>query len=481
MAFANPTVTALGDISTAFRDVYLPQLLETMWLHSTALGRQFKPRKFNGATMEIQARTSHGHPVRTGRDLSIAFDQTKKFTTGSYVVTASETAASNDFSVNKASVRVSDYDLERAGVGEAIALDMVDRLYRDLLEGFSWKDGVYAQLNQQAVLALVNGTPKSNDATTYASANATVGTSGMRIKVDNGIFGAFKPGLRISIHNPATTRAYRTLDGTKYATFEVIDTNPDDFSVGLAAIDCGTDSATAEYLNYNTAFDMTSHTVADNDEIYILNEKYDGTTGLGYKSVGEWFNTGSTLYTRNRSTAVYRWMNPQVVAGSGGTISMTDFDKLCRVMGYVKPGTEGSAYTVSAPPEIIQALINDVFALVAPQAVMPTSATGGLLARYGFDGVVYHHHTFGAITFIEDHLAPSNRVRFLRVGDWERLHVHGPDGGVKMFPGTHGMFSRAVNSSGQPTNEWQADFTKTQTDICLAPNLQAELNNVTGV
>lgn len=490
MAYTNNAITALGDIDTVFRDVYWPGFLETVYLHGSETNRVFQPstRTFNGKTMEVQAATSHSHPWRAGRDIGVVFDVTKKFRSGSFILTASETEASMDFAVLRASVRVSDMELQRAADSAAIAVDVAERLAREITTGYNTKTAGLTHLSRQALIGLVNGAPVANDAIAYADCSAigSASSGGIRIKVDSGQFGIFKPGLRIGIHNPATTRAVRDANADHMAFFEIMDSNPYDFSVGLAPLPVEDDSeaaaqALAEYVAIDLTLDLSSNcTVADNDEIYVLGEKYNGTLGKGMNSLGEWFNAGSTLYTRNRSSAEYRWMNPLIFPGSGGAISMTDFNTVARGMGYEKPGSMGNPYVAIAPPEIVQGIINDIFADITPYSSIPTDGSS-IMARFGYDGVVYHHHTFGAIKIIEDALAPANKVRFLRLGDWERVKTPGHNP-FRVMPGNiSGMFSRAVNGSGSPTTEYQADFWAMDADICTAPRLQAELNNITGV
>lgn len=452
--------TFLTSVSNLVRQVYHDRF-EDMYEEFTRINKLFRPTKtpIDGDGWNIQVRSSNMHAARTNTDLNADFGTPRAYGVDTYKITLSETPSSND-------VRRLDLSLQKTWLD-------AHRAYTKKVSPESYSEALISQANQDidasmarhrymsvdSKLGDVNGTPKKNDRETYSACAAIATTGGARVQVDGGSLANFAAGMYLDRYTS------NTLDGQVYIT----DVNPSDQSVGMLALNAqGNPDST---VNMND--------IADNDSFYATGEK-----DKGLKSFGYWFSTpaaSESFFGRDRTSTTYRWLNPTRTGPSAERqFVKTDIDDLAISLSYVIGDSPMGAYLAIMTPELSQRYRNEIGNDVLIQ-FPSTEQKGDLIAQYGFDGELYRHPRLGRIVFEVDPLALPNKIRFLRVGDWEMFSPRGADQ-FTWLPGdnTGGNWYRMESSTpgNGKTTTIRMDGFLALADGCFLPRRQAEINNV---
>jgi hypothetical protein len=452
-------LTTTGD---AVREVYHDMFKQMHSRFGGKTNRLFQPskRKIDGDGINIQVQDSNAYPARFDTDVNPTFPTPRTFGADTYKVTLSETASDNDFSTIAGSVSVTHLDIKRKYTKESAATEFVNKTVSELLAHVGETTALHRHIGRSARVGLVNtAAPTQNDARLFASCSATPGVgTGVRFPVDTGSIAAFPRGLLLDNHDATT--------GAKTVTLWVTDYNPRDKSVGAWGVDSDG--------NPDSSVDLTD-LVGDNDVLYISGEK-----NKGLYSIGEWFaepGDSDDFFGQDRADADNRWLLPH----KSGPTSATAFhprylDDLCIELGYIDEDPDGG-YVALTTPELEQAFRD----AVGQDTIIPyptNAQKGKLLAQYGFDGNMFRHPTIGRIMLQADQFATPQKIRFLRVGDWETLYA--ADNGFEFLPGDTGGWYRqqAPDDSGRST-VYRMDGLCYMVDICLDPRRQAEIENVT--
>lgn len=451
--------TFLADASDLQREYYreLPLPEQYAWF-GKASNRHFSPskRRLDGNGFNIQVMAGGMHGARWTNDLNADFGTPRAFRGDKYKVTVSETAASNDVRRVNISLQTTWWDIKRRMRENQSAVDYAKELSEQAMKNMAMSMAVHRELDDTGKLADVNGTPKMNDRETYADCSAASTTGGARFQVDGGSLAALPANMHVDRYTG------NTLDGSLYIT----DYNPADTSVGTL----GTSSS---FPDGSTTINVND--LADNDSLYMSGEK-----GVAPKLKGYWFktpSTGESFFGEDRTAAGTRWLNIRRFGPSAATqLDETHLRDLHVKMAYVQEGGLQNAYAVTATPELQQRF----FDIVGQDKIIqfPTvEQTGKLIANYGFEGQVWRSPTLGRIVFEPDPLAPPNKIRGLRLGDWEQLNL----GEFEWMPGEIGHWRTMPSSTpgNGYTTTFRMDGLMACADICLRPNWQWELANVT--
>lgn len=451
--------TFLTGQSAAIRQFYHDSYAEMQNRFGGKTNRLFKPSKlvFQGDGVNVQVMSANMHGARFTNDANADFPKARAHTSNTYKVTFSETPSSNDFRRLGISLQVTHYDINRVYNKQIAADDFRERLISQSMSDNGEKTALHRQLDTTAKVALVNGTAKKNDAQALADCSAIGTSGGARFAIDNGSIAYLPANLLLDVY--ASGGAYRR-------TVIVTDYNPVDSSIGVY----GVDATEAGDSTVNVA------DIADNDELYISGEK-----NMGLNSLGQWFSTpssGESFYGKDRTTPTNRWMLPtKVPAASSSTLfTKAHIDLVSVAIGYIEEDPDGG-YVALTTPELDQRYRNEVgndILINWPSG----EAMGKLLANYGFDGSVYRHPTIGRIMLQADQFAPVNKVRFLKVGDWETLYPLSAT--FEWLVGDTGGWYRMTSSvpGGGKTTTYRMDGMISLADICRYPRRQAELNNI---
>lgn len=462
--FDNAT-TQLTTLSAAMRTFYHENFPAMHRRFGKKTNRLFQPSKLridgNGVVVQVSSGNLYGARVAT--DINGDFPTPRAHQADSYTVTLSEASASNHMRRMAISLQVTHLDIKRKTNSKAAAENFVKELVKQSMENIGESIALHRHLDSTAKVADINGTPKQNDNVLLADASATpAANTGARVAIDGGSIAALPAHLVLDSYT----------GNTKDGTVEVSDYNPRDNSVGLE--------------NYNTTTNAIDRTVslsylADNDSLYISGEKDQNILSLGH-----WFSTPSAsdnFFGKDRTAYNARWLRPH---RSGPTtarqFTKTDIDNASIELGYIAEETEGG-YVVLTTPELEQRYRNEIGNDVMIQ--FPNSEQKGrLIAQYGFDGNMYRHPHLGRVMLQSDPFAPANKIRFLRIGDWETLFAptDGGEHGFEWLPGAiGGMWYRMPSSTagGGDTTTYRADGMLIMCDICLDPRQQAEIINVT--
>lgn len=453
--------TFLTGQSAAIRQFYHDSYAEMQNRFGGKTNRLFRPSKlvFQGDGVNVQVMSANMHGARLTNDPNADFPTARAHTSNNYKVTFSETASSNDFRRMSISLQVTHYDINRVYNKQIAADDFRERLISQSMQDVGEKTALHRHLDTTAKVALVNGTPAKNDNTVFASCSAIGTTGGARFPIDNGSIAYLPANLLLDVYASGGAFKRKVI---------VTDYNPVDSSVGVFGVDAF--EAGDSTVNVND--------LADNDELYISTEK-----NMGLNSLGQWFSapsSGESFYGKDRTTPTNRWMIPTKVpaVASGTTLfSKAHIDNVSIAIGYVEEDPD-SGYAALTTPELDQRYRNEV----GGDILIPfpsEEAKGKLLANYGFEGSVYRHPTIGRIMLQADQFAPPNKIRLLKVGDWESLYPLSAT--FEWLVGDTGGWYRMSSSTpgNGKTTVYRMDGMLSFADICRYPRRQAELSNVT--
>lgn len=462
--------TLLSELSDAIRQVYHSNFNDMIPRFGNKTNRLFKfsKKRIDGDGINIQVKDRNLYGARTGTDINADFHTARTFSADFYKATLSETPASNHFRRVALSLQITHLDMKRRMNSEASAVDYKSELVAESMKNIGEHIALRRHLDSTAKIATINGTPAANNNRLFASCSAagTAG-SGNRFPVDGGSIAGLQAGMVLNIYNSTLQIAASTGE----TQFQVTDYNPRDLSVGVSTVTAGQLEG-----NHTTAFTG----LADNYDLYLSGEK-----DANILSLGHWFSTPSTgdsFFGKDRTNPTNRYLLPHVSGPtSNTTFSVTHIDNLAIEMGYIEEDPEGG-YVALTTPELEQRYRNQIGADTIIQ--FPTDeGTKKLFANYGFEGSVYRHPTIGRIVLQADPFAPTEKVRFLKIGDWETLSAPGSGGenGWEWLPGdVNGWYRMASTTAGNGnTTTYRMDGMLLMCDICHAPRRQAQIINVT--
>lgn len=412
-------------------------------------------RRIDGDGVIVQVKDGNLYTARTQDDLLGGFPTPRSFSSSTYKVTASETAASNDFRRIDMSLQTTWLDVQR-NYQKVSPVDWVNELISESTRNLEESLALHRHLDATARLGTVTGTPKKNDSYVLTSCSAIGATGGARFTLANGSVSAFPRNLVIDVYNGSSLRF------SAYVT----DYNPADNSVGIYGLSSGVPSS---------AVDISA--IASGDSLYISGERNKGIKGIGY-----WFSTpaaSETFFNRDRTDANYRWLNVHRSGPSASTqLSKSHIDNAALEVAYLQE-SDNMGYTAIMPPNLEQRYRTEIGIGIMP---VQDPQTGNKIADYGFDGVSYRHPTFGRLDIKADALAATGQIRIMKNGDWEMLpYIAG--GGFEWLPGdgAGGNWYRVESGTAGAgrTVVLKMDGLMAFADICLFPRRQIQISNVT--
>lgn len=450
--------TFLTTCSGLVRQVYHDRF-EDMYAEFTRINKLFKPTKtpIDGDGWNIQVRSSNMHAARTRRDLNADFGTARAYGVDTYKVTLSETPSSNDVRRMDVSIQKTWLDVHRAYTKKVSPEDFSAALVEQANMDIDASMARHRHQSTDSLMGTINGTPKKNDRETYADCAAISTTGGARVVIDGGSLANFAAGMYLNSYTGTT------LDYTLYVT----DINPSDNSIGLLGVDAS--GAPSSSVNING--------LADNDNFYMSGEKDEGVKSLGY-----WFSTpssGELFFTRDRTSSTYRFLLPtRTGPTSERQFTKTDVDDLSIALSYVAGDDPMGAYLAVMTPELDQRYRNEIGNDVLLQ-FPTTEQKGKLVAQYGFDSSMYRHPRLGRIVFEVDPLAPPNKIRFLRIGDWEMFAPRGAEQFTWVSDGGGSWYRMESSTPGNgKTLTFRMDGFTAFADACFFPRRQAEIKNI---
>ncbi len=459
--FDNAT-TLLTTGASALREEYHERFEDMHNRFGATMNRLFKPSKraINGNGWNIQVRDSNLYGARTDTDLNADFPTPRAFGVDSYKVTLSETPSSNDIRRIALSLQVTHMDIKRKASDRSSAVNWVKDLISQSFQNVGEATSLHRHLGLTAAVCTLTGTDVKNDARLLADCSSISTTGGGRCAITSGSIAATQRGAIFDVYSST---------GTYRRSVSITDYNPRDSSIGYYGLNAsGVPSSSVDVS------DMTS-----GDILY-----FSGEFNKGLKAFGYWYSeptSSDSFFGQNRSDADTRWLLPHKSGPSSSTLfDMSHLDDLCIEMSFIKEDPE-AAYIVITTPQLDQRFRNVVGNDVVVQ--FPTDAQQGkLVARYGFDGMLYRHPAIGRIVFEPDALAPINTIRGAKVGDWECLYAPGGES-FEWMPGNGDMGGWYRMPSTTPgngdTTTYRMDGFMAMADICLKPRDQWQVVNVT--
>lgn len=459
--------TFLTTESAIVRQVYHETFAEQIPYYGGSINRLFKPSKrvIEGDGVNIQTMTGNLHGARFSNNLYADYPTPRAFISQSYKVTLSENPSSNNFRKMGLSLQMTDEDVRRSYSSEIAATNFRQKMISQAMMDVGEKTALHRMLTASASVGTVTGTPKKNDARFLASCGAIAATGGARFNISSGTGslayfpanlvldvytagGVFRFSIILAYYNPADT------GGGSIGAFGVNANGQADSTIDISAIVSG-------------------------DLLYISGER-----NMGLLSVGEWFKeptTGDSFFGVDRTNQQNTWMLPHKSVPSGTVdtntlFTKTHLDQAWNEMGYVAAEDEMSGYialtTLELGTRMRQEIGQDILIPYEP------SKSGEPLAVYGFTGQAYRHPTAGTIVFKESNFAPPNKIRFLKVGDWECQYAG--ESTFQWQPGFIGNWYRMPSSTpgNGLTDIWRMDGKVVFADICLYPRRQMEINGV---
>lgn len=459
--------TALTTLSATVRNVYRDSFNQMISRFGSKTNRNFKMSKrvIDGANFIVQVNDRNIYGARANSDINADFPTPRAHSGSDFTVTLSETPSSNHMRRIASSLQVTWLDIKRNYSKKAWADDFKERLITGSMQDIAETTAIKRHLDSTGLLGSVTGTPAKNDDILLANCAAIAATGGARFTLANGSLARVPAGIILHVF---------TSTGTLRYTVQVTDYNPRDNSVGVYGVDTATDP-----LNGSSSVNISG--IVSGDLIYLSGERNQNILSLGH-----WFSTptaSESFFGRDRTVATNRWLRPHRSGPTSNTLfSKTHIDDLCNQIGYIQEDPD-SGYVAITTIELEQRyrneIGNDIF-IPFPN----DESSKRLVAQYGFDGNMYRHPLLGKIVLQPDPLAPANKIRFLRIGDWETLTAptSGGDNGWEWLPGqTGGMWYRMPSSTpgNGDTTTFRADGLMLMCDICNYPRIQAELENVT--
>jgi hypothetical protein len=397
----------LEDVSEVVQEQYFDKYEEqyaTRWASPT--NKFFQPESTpivgDGKTMQFERGPSDN--VRTQLDPLGNIASPARFDPGEIKIrwNAQNPSSAHDFTQLSARTQFDIYTIENMGKGTIV--DAADRVYKQVQQDLDRKMAILRHAGRNAVIALVNGTPRQNNRETFADAAATPSnTAGLRTPVDTGSVAALLPNSRVDFIRPATGAVIagnvRVTDIPNYA----------DLSVGVEFVSTG---PTGERSTGNLA------SVADND--YIV---FSGTYGAGFYSFGAYYSDPavdeSFICGVDRTDAGNRWMIPQRISGGSAKISKTHFNQLSIAMGYFGEDEENPVAFMTGMN--VHQTLRDELGEDAFVTYPTDDSRAKRFGNFGSIGLNYQHATFGTVKILADPLARDDRVLVINNSTWKTL------------------------------------------------------------
>lgn len=462
-SFSSALTLQLAD--NLFQTRYAPLIPDQVYSFGGTTNRLFKPSEEviygNGYTQQVV--TTRSDMARTTNNVLSDFPQNGlPFQDQKYLVRFNERDPnSNDFLRFSAQAKVTIVELMNGG--EQMALNIAERLMRDVTESYKTKLAMLRHLPRTAVAATFSGTAKkNNDNIVFSSASAyTAGSSSFRITLSSGQVGLFQPGSVWDVVNSSGT----VLLTNYYVTdLNMGETTP---SIGFAKSDFGTASTNADLVT-GTGLSLVPV----------------GSYNAGIHSLGSWFSTPtaneSWIGGLDRTQAANRYLLPTRirVGATARQVSKNDISDLATALMYVSedPQTIG---TVLTDPKIHQSLRDQIGEDAFIQ--YPTSSDNSeRYAHWGSVGLVYQHPQFGLVRLASDPFALPDRLRFLVEDDWMCKYALAR-GIVPMPGGDMGAWKRSPSDT--PGNGYGTVFTydtfSLMVDVCKNPRRNGEVQAIT--
>lgn len=455
--------TLLTTLEAGVRQVYegFDEMYDRFGMKTNRIFK-FSQKRIDGDGINIQVKSANGAGSQWTTNINADFPAPDSFQAKYYKVLFSEDPATNHFRRLGYSLQTTHWDIKRRANTKAQAVDYVSELVSDAMADTMESIAVHRHLDSTGRLGIITGTIVQNttDLLAGGAAYSSGATGGARFTISNGSLAYFKPNLKVSFYTSA---------GVFHATGRITDYNPADGSVGVWGINATTG---------NSASTDALAGLVTGDYIYIAGEK-----DANLLSVGHWFSSptaSESFFGRDRTDGNYRWMKTHRYGPSTARqFTKTDIDTLAIQLGYVKEEDSGGAYVCTTTPELEQRYRNEIGADIIIQ--YPTAEQKGrMMAEYGFDGSIYRHPQIGRIILNSDPLTPPNKMRFMKLGDWETLSPLGAT--FEWIPGnTVGAWSRMVSSTAGAgfTTTYSMNGMLAMVDLCRNPRRNAELFNLT--
>lgn len=359
----------------------------------------------------FRMRTGFGDTARAGLDLLADINAPRRSRSDKIRVRCNAVdSANNDVHRIETAGRLNFFDMKRAGESPDEAAEIAQQHIEDAVSGYDTTIEVLMNVAKDAVIGLVNGTKKNNDAPDYGTATTyTSGSTSARFKVDNGSIGLYRENMHITVRNPSG-------DALRADELRITDVNYEDFSIGVTT----TDRTAASVDNLNG--------IADNDEIYRSGEEDSGFKG----GFGEIFKTSyasdSWFGGVDRNSADKRHFIPIRTRISASTSHMSEsiMNTLARAVGY-KAGGDGVEQRYSIV--MGQVAVDDWRRDEAAGTTKNRPAVGGDRIQSGELGLVYAHPILGKVNIVATQTAPDDRAVLFYPPDYQMLF-----GGLR---GTH--------------------------------------------
>lgn len=464
MANSDTAHTAYA-ITALFQEQFMSRAVDQWFRHGRITERIFKPsdQLFTAKDNYLPVISGTSDSVRGSRHILESFGDQRPFRGGRLNLRLNpEDPTVNDFHSFNAVAEVSDSDMIRAGNDPSYMTDVVGTLVRHINQRFQDSTAQLLHLPASGRTALMNGTKKKADATTYAGASSyTNGATEAIIKIDSGSIAAFEPGTRWDFYSAA---------GALLADeVEITMKNPAELSLRLKLTTSGPNQSTVANLD----------DLADNAEIYRSAERNKGVRS----SVGEWFSTPtageSFIGGVDRTTSDYLWMVPVKTRedeASNATVRADFFDDLMDAMAYNFEGGAGMTFAMMGNQTTIQSLRKSI----GDEAISQQPSRHDGAYNFGQLALYYQHPAIGQMALIGDPLAPRDALRFLRLEDW--MKCYGGFRGVRMFDGGegHGIWFRKDGelANGGKSKYWRCEGYQTCAWFCRNPRAQGAIMKV---
>lgn len=468
LSVSNPNTElaqTLFSVSTMFREQYFDVGGPNTTYLGSVTNRMFSPAEElaygDGKTFQLQTRRSDS--ARSSRLATEDFKDQRRLSTANVKLRYHDTTESlNDFHTIDTSAEVGHMEL-MAGPSEAVAINIVERLMREVPEGVSesWARLIHA--GSSGSLGTVDGTPKDADGVDYDSATSyTSGATQAIFKIAG--FGAdsLQPGMRLS--------AYSAAGALQADEMEVIRKNPSDNSVWVSLVTEGPNQSSVANLD----------SLATAAVLYRSDEKDKGMKS----SPANWVTAPTTgesfIGGIDRLTLGYAWMIPHVTRNSASSTTLKKshfddyFNSIAGLRGRNEPGSTVTP-SLSMHPSHEDTLREEI----GEDAFTVVQANHDGMYNFGEERLTYIHPVAGRIVLVSDSLAPRDKVRCYIPEDWKKVYYGFR--GLNFMPGTIGMFRQKDGATaGVGSKYFRAEGYEVAGFICFRPERNGAIMNVTG-
>jgi hypothetical protein len=455
----------LEDVSEIFQTQYMDDFPDEFPSRFGSItNKLIKPYKEIAATDGITMQFKYGHADSVRTDTNplgdMAAPQAAKY--GSMRLRFNrQTPSSNDFTYFSASCQFDIYTIENMMKGTIV--DAVKDVYDQIIPDYNEKLANLRNAPRTGQLALVQGSPKENDARLMADATATAdNTDGIRINIDNGSIASFRNNVRVDFINPST-------GAVNAGNIRITDTNTALDEVGGEFISTGPTGglSTGDLAN-----------VADNDIIV-----YSGTYNKGYYGFAAWFTEPATsgdsfIGGVDRAAKTYRFLYPTSTRENDASerINASHFDDLAIAMGYLSEDPQ-AGLSFMTTPKLHTALRRELGEDSFREIPLDDSRMERFM-NFGSIGLNYQHPTFGLVKILADPLMSPNTLRAIAANTWKAVFVN--HRGLKKVTegGNHWYRMQQSTPNSGKGLIMKADWFGNQVDFCLQPWKNGQIKNI---